>query len=102
MKSRTIRYANPGLIEMVEVDVPDPGPGEIQVQGLACGICAWDLYTFKAGPHCSVPAPPGHEGVGRVIKVGPGVRGLREGTRIVGKGFADYYNMPAERVYVIP
>lgn len=102
MKTRTIRYVKPGAVEFEEIAVTDPGPGEVQVQGLACGICAWDLFTFKHGPDAPPAAPPGHEGVGRVVKVGAGVTNVAEGARVVGRGFADLYNMAAASLHVIP
>ena len=75
MKARTIEYQPGGGVRLVEVAVADPGPGEVQVRAAACGICAWDLFTYRHGSDVGSAAPPGHEGVGRVIKVGPGVSG---------------------------
>ncbi len=49
MKSQTIRYTNEGHINLIEVDVTDPGPGEIQLEGGMCGICFWDIATCKMG-----------------------------------------------------
>ena len=71
--TRTIRYLDDGSIELVEKTVPDPGPGEVQLQGGACGICSWDVATAKFGREMHPMAPPGHEGVGYVAKLGPGV-----------------------------
>src|SRR5215217_665889 len=67
-KCRTINYVGPGKVEVIEVGVSDPNYGEVQVQGLACGVCAWDVHVFKNG--VDWPVWPGHEGVGQVIKVG--------------------------------
>lgn len=102
MKTKSIRYVAPEKIEFVDVDVADPAANEVQVQSLACGVCTWDLYTYKNGPGVSVPAPDGHEGLGRVIKVGANVKNMKEGTRVVARGFAGYYNLPADKLYVIP
>ena len=44
--TRTIRYLNDGTIELIEKPVPDPRPGEVQLQGGACGICSWDFVTL--------------------------------------------------------
>ena len=54
---------------------------------VACGICAWDLSTYKSGPDNPYAAPAGHEGLGRVLKVGKAVKGYKEGDYIVGGGF---------------
>jgi threonine dehydrogenase-like Zn-dependent dehydrogenase len=102
MKAKTIRYTPDGDIELTTVEVGDPGPGEVQVEGTACGICAWDITTCKLGRAFKAPAPPGHEGVGHVRKLGPGVEGFAVGDRVAGGGFAKVRNLPLERVYRIP
>ena len=40
MKTQTIRYGENGGVEIIDVDVPDPQAGEVQVQNAACGVCA--------------------------------------------------------------
>lgn len=102
MKARNIRYLEQGGLEIVEIEVPDPGYGEVQVRGAACGVCAWDLYTFRHGSKAPSAAPPGHEGIGVVVKVGPGVTGLREGDRVACGGFATLHNVKEERAYRLP
>lgn len=101
MKSKTMRYRADGSIEVLEREVGDPGPGEVQLQGGACGICSWDLATVRYAGKVTM-APPGHEGVGHVAKVGAGVTGLKEGDRAAGGGFASVRNLPASQVYKIP
>ncbi len=98
MLTKSVYYTPGGGAEVVEVDVRDPRPGEVQVEVAACGICSWDLQTFKAGG----AAPPGHEGVGYVVKLGAGVTGLEIGQRVAGGGFGRLCNLPARRVYPIP
>jgi len=102
MKTRSIRYVRPEVVELIEEEVAEPGIGEVQVQGLACGICAWDIFTYKHGPEAPPAAPPGHEGVGRILKLGKGVKGVREGARVLGRGFAGLYNMQADQLALIP
>lgn len=102
MQSNTIRYQDDGTIDFIELDLPDPGEDEVQVQGGACGICSWDIATAKLGSKMKPKAPAGHEGVGHVIKVGRGVTTLKEGDRIAGGGFATIRNLSAQRVYKIP
>lgn len=102
MHGTTIRYLDDGRIELVEVKVSDPGDDEIQVQGGACGICSWDINTAKLGSRMKPMAPPGHEGVGHVVKVGKNVTGFQEGDRVAGGGFATLRNLAAQRVYKIP
>lgn len=102
IKSETLRYKEGGGVEVVGIEVPDPGPKEVQVRGTVCGICAWDLYTFKQGSNAPYAAPPGHEGVGYVSKVGSDVEGVKEGDRVVGVGFTRDYNMDAAELHFIP
>ena len=102
MKVKNVRYTVGGGAEIVTMEVADPGPGEVQVEVAACGICSWDLQTFKAGGDSAYAAPPGHEGVGYVAKLGPGVTGVEVGQRVAGGGFGRLRNMPANRLYRIP
>lgn len=102
MQATTIRYRDDGSIELLEASVGDPGPGEVQVRAGACGICAWDIATARFGSAMHPMAPPGHEGVGHVAKVGRDVADLKEGDRVAGGGFATARNLPAGRVYKLP
>ena len=49
MQARSIEYQPGGGVRLVEVAVADPGPGEVQVRAAACGVCAWDLFTYRHG-----------------------------------------------------
>ena len=102
MKARTINYAGKELIEFVEVDVAEPAYGEVQIEGLACGVCAWDIHVYKNG--VDWPVWPGHEGIGRIVKVGAGVTHLKEGDLVtgVGLGFTERYTRSASGLYVLP
>jgi threonine dehydrogenase-like Zn-dependent dehydrogenase len=102
MQNYTIRYEDDGTINFVEMDISDPGEGEVQIQNGACGICSWDIATAKLGSKMKPKAPAGHEGVGYVVKVGRGVTTIKEGDRVAGGGFATVRNLGAERVYKIP
>ncbi len=60
-----------------------PGPGEIRVQVGACGVCRTDLHVVDGElPNPQLPIIPGHEIVGRIDLVGPGVEGLAVGQRV--------------------
>lgn len=102
MSHKTLRYLDDGSIELFEREVPDPGTDEIQIEGGACGICSWDVVTAKLGNQMHPMAPPGHEGVGYVAKIGDGVTGFKEGDRVAGGGFANVRNLSAQRVFKIP
>ncbi|MFP4549690.1 MAG: zinc-dependent alcohol dehydrogenase [Spirochaetales bacterium] len=83
MKAKSLWYTAPQEVEVREIDVPEPGPGEALVEVSCCGICTWDLFIYRGGFQETVPYPFyfGHEGIGRVAKVGPGVE-LAEGQRV--------------------
>src|SRR5881397_446344 len=67
-----------------EVELAPPGPGEVLVRLLACGVCHTDLYTASgADPSGYAPAVLGHEGCGTVEAVGDGVRSVAPGDRVV-------------------
>src|SRR5437764_4411329 len=102
IKSKSINYSRKELVEIIEVDVRDPGQGEVQIDGAACGVCAWDVYVYKNG--VDWPVMPGHEGIGRVLKVGPGVTHLKEGDWVTGHGlgFTERYTVSASGLYVLP
>ena len=102
MKFKNIRYSPGGGADLVELEVGEPGPGQVQVENSACGICSWDLQTFRTGSDSGSAAPPGHEGVGYVTKLGPGVSGIDVGQRVAGGGFGKVRNAPVRSLYKIP
>ena len=62
---------------------PEPGRGEIRVRVAACGVCRTDLHVVDGElPDIRVPIVPGHEIVGRVDRIGPGVEGFSLGERV--------------------
>ncbi|MFF5025167.1 alcohol dehydrogenase [Streptomyces collinus] len=74
-----------GTFEVVERDVPQPGPGQVRIAVEACGICHSDALFVSGGlPGVSFPEVPGHEIAGRVEELGQGVhdRGWRVGDRV--------------------
>ena len=100
--ANTIRYRDDGSIDLVDEKVSNPGSGEIQVQGGVCGICSWDIVTARLGREMVPKAPPGHEGMGYVAKLGAGVSGFKEGDRVAGGGFSRLRNLDAGSVARIP
>jgi propanol-preferring alcohol dehydrogenase len=60
-----------------------PGPGEVRVKVLACGVCRTDLHVYDGDlPNPQSPIIPGHEIVGRIDAIGTGVTGLVLGERV--------------------
>lgn len=68
-------------LEVKDVTIPTPGPGEVLVKNITTGVCHTDLHAAE-GDWPVKPAPPfipGHEGVGRVEALGEGVTNLEVG-----------------------
>jgi propanol-preferring alcohol dehydrogenase len=65
-------------------DVPTPGPGQIVVKTLACGVCHTDLHAARGDWPLKPKLPfiPGHEAIGAVCAVGSGVTIVKEGDRV--------------------
>ncbi len=83
MKAAVVRqFGKPLIIE--DVPVPVPGPGEILVKVIACGVCHTDLHAAD-GDWPVKPSPPfipGHEVAGIVAALGAGVTGIKEGDAV--------------------
>ena len=70
-------------VEVVDVVVPDPGPGEAVVQVQACGVCHTDLHYREGGINDEFPFLLGHEAAGVVEAIGPGVTEVAPGDFVV-------------------
>jgi len=72
-----------GPLRMVERDTPAPGPGELLIRVLACGVCRTDLHLAEGDlPPRAPDITPGHEVVGEVVAVGPGPARFAAGDRV--------------------
>jgi len=83
-KMRAVQVAKAGgPLELVERDIPTPGPGTVRIKVQACGVCHSDSVV-KEGLFPGIPYPrvPGHEVVGVVDALGAGVAGWRVGQRV--------------------
>jgi D-arabinose 1-dehydrogenase-like Zn-dependent alcohol dehydrogenase len=83
-RMKAVQVARPGGdLEVVEREVPEPGPGQVRIRVQACGVCHSDVVT-KDGliPGISYPRVPGHEVAGVIDKLGTAVNGWREGERV--------------------
>src|SRR3954452_8749323 len=91
---RALRFHAAHDIRIEEVaEPPAPGPGEVVVRVVTCGICGTDLHEYMAGPIVTPVEPHplngaqnpqilGHEFAGDVVAVGPGVTRVAEGDRV--------------------
>src|SRR5881296_3829502 len=71
-----------GKVSIIADRLAEPGPGEALVRMEACGICHSDLFVAGLERLPLLPLTLGHEGVGRVEAVGPGVTGVGVGDRV--------------------
>jgi aryl-alcohol dehydrogenase len=70
-------------ISVADVEYAEPGHGEVLVRLTATGLCHTDLGVLAGGIPFPTPGIIGHEGAGRVERVGPGVRGVGPGDAVL-------------------
>jgi threonine dehydrogenase-like Zn-dependent dehydrogenase len=88
MRAATI--VEPQSVEIGERPTPDPGPGEVLLELEGCGLCGSELAVWQGRPWFSYPrepGAPGHEGWGRVVAHGDGVREPAIGARVAALSF---------------
>ncbi|WP_136417558.1 quinone oxidoreductase [Herbaspirillum sp. ST 5-3] len=97
----------PEVMEYVDVEVGEPGPGEVRVRQAACGLNYIDVY-FRTGAYPQpLPAGLGMEGAGTVEAVGAGVTHVKVGDRVAYAGrptgaYAEARVMPASILVKLP
>src|SRR5215210_7763650 len=70
----------PGDIRVEEIDVTEPGPGQVLLRVAACGVCGSDVPRMLRNGGYVMPIVCGHEFSGHVAALGPGVEGVELGT----------------------
>ena len=104
---RISRVGGPEVMELVDVDLGPPGPGEAQVRHEAIGLNFIDVY-FRTGLYPQpLPGGLGMEGAGVVEAIGEGVTEVQVGDRVAYAGrpigaYAQARNMPASQLMVLP
>jgi S-(hydroxymethyl)glutathione dehydrogenase / alcohol dehydrogenase len=84
MKTRAAIFRAPELpLEVVELDLEEPGPGEVLVRMAAVGVCGSDLHVVRGEWRRPTPMVLGHEGAGVVEAVGDGVASVAPGDAVV-------------------
>jgi propanol-preferring alcohol dehydrogenase len=72
-----------GPLRLTERPVPEPGPGQLLIRVLKCGVCRTDLHLTEGDlPPKAPDVTPGHEVVGEVVATGPGVSRFAAGDRV--------------------
>jgi propanol-preferring alcohol dehydrogenase len=83
MRAMALTRRASGRLEAVDLEPGAPGPGEVSVRVLACGVCRTDLHVVDGElPVATLPLVPGHEIVGRVEHVGTQVETFSPGDRV--------------------
>lgn len=102
-------YGGSDVLSLSNIELPAPGPGEIQIRHAAIGVNYIDIYHRKGvfGPKLPLPSGLGVEGVGEIVAVGPDVSAFKVGDRVayVGGppgGYAAHRNLPAARAIHVP
>lgn len=104
---RITETGGPGVMKLVDVDIPKPGEGEVRVRHKAIGLNFIDTYHRSGLYPVPMPSGIGLEAAGVVEELGPGVKGLKVGDRIAyGSGpigaYAEARNVKASRISKIP
>lgn len=111
---KAIQVSAPGGdFELVHREIPEPKNGQVRVKVLACGVCHGDAIVKEGGAFANIEYPriPGHEVIGIVDQIGPGVNGHVVGERVgVGwpagisydGGYAEYMITKVEELILIP
>ena len=78
-----VLYKQGSPLEMREIPVPNPGPGQVLIKVTACGICRTDLHIMDSElKHPKLPLVMGHEIIGVIKGYGTGVTRFKEGDRV--------------------
>jgi threonine dehydrogenase-like Zn-dependent dehydrogenase len=94
-RTSAIQFRSPGNPVLVDVETPDPSPGEVRLRMIATSLCNHsELRSFAGGAaqgygssYPMLPGEPGHEGVARVTEIGPGVEDLTVGDLVALTGW---------------
>lgn len=97
----------PDVIQLIDVDLPDPAPGEVRIENKAIGINFIDTYIRSGLYPTPLPGGLGTEAAGIVTHVGPGVTVLKPGDRVVYAqstlgAYSEAHNVSVEKVALLP
>lgn len=102
------QHGGPEVLELVDAEPGQPGPGEVRVRNHAVGLNFIDTY-FRSGLYAPerLPSGLGNEGAGVVEALGEGVTGLQPGDRVAyGTGplgaYAEHHVLPARHLVKLP
>lgn len=103
---RVHEYGSPDVMQLEELDIPEPGPGEVRVMLEAAGVNFIDIYQRSGQYRMHLPFTPGSEGAGVVDAVGEGVEEFHPGDPVayaMSQGaYSDYAIVPALKLVPVP
>jgi NADPH:quinone reductase len=104
---RFTRTGGPEVLEWVDIEVPPPKEGEVQIRQHAAGLNFIDTYHRTGLYAVPLPSGLGSEGAGEIMALGKGVKGFKVGDRVAyGTGplgaYAEVRNFPASQLARIP
>jgi NADPH2:quinone reductase len=96
----------PEVLQLVDLPIPQPGPGQVLIRVEATGVNFIEVYFRKGVYKASFPLVPGSEAAGTVEELGPGVNGFQAGdavasTSVIGS-YAEYALVPAAQLVKVP
>src|SRR5271163_3154208 len=96
----------PEVLKLVELPIPQPGPGQLLIRVEATGVNFIEIYFRKGQYKASFPLTPGSEAAGTVEELGPGVQGFAAGDLVasvaVMGSYAEYALVPAAQLVKVP
>ncbi len=104
---RIQQQGGPEVLKWEDVQVGDPGPGEVRLRHKACGLNFLDVYQRSGLYKIALPSGMGNEGAGVVEAIGAGVTQVKVGDRVAYSGgapgaYSESRVMPSERLVVLP
>ncbi len=96
----------PEALQLADVPIPQPGPGQVLIRVEAVGINFIEIYFRKGVYKAALPLTPGSEAAGTVEELGPGVTGFAPGDPVasvsVAGSYAEYALVPAAQLVKVP
>ncbi|HXR38163.1 MAG TPA: quinone oxidoreductase [Terracidiphilus sp.] len=96
----------PEVLELAELPIPEPGPGQVLIRVEATGVNFIEIYFRKGVYKASLPLVPGSEAAGTVEELGPGVTGFAAGDAVASVSvlgsYSEYALVPAASLVKVP